>query len=289
MFVITMRLYRHNILCTNCGTKGHILKECDEPITSFGIIAFKKVLSETDDLIENDELEDILKISGGKKQQTYPKYKLLLIQRKDTIGYTDFVRGKYPSLDSLKIYFSEMTELEQKKLLTCDFDYIWSTLWLNHNSKTYKNEYNYAKSKFESVDIEEQVKAYPAKYKYQEFGFPKGRRNLKELDKSCAIREFAEETGYKYRDYNMMNDVILENFTGTDGVMYKHVYYLAEMKTNVHVPFFNKNNRHQVEEIKNIGFFDKAQIVSLLRPYDKVKLQVVNQVFERLENPELWV
>ena len=28
-------------ICCNCGKKGHIYKRCKEPVTSFGIIAFK--------------------------------------------------------------------------------------------------------------------------------------------------------------------------------------------------------------------------------------------------------
>ena len=30
-----------NIYCVNCGEKGHVVKDCFGPITSFGIIAFK--------------------------------------------------------------------------------------------------------------------------------------------------------------------------------------------------------------------------------------------------------
>ena len=32
-----------NIYCVNCGEKGHIVRDCDAPVTSFGIIAFKAI------------------------------------------------------------------------------------------------------------------------------------------------------------------------------------------------------------------------------------------------------
>ena len=55
--------------CSNCGKNGHLFQQCKYPITSVGIIGFRKV---------NEEFE------------------YLMIRRKDTIGYIEFIRGKYP-------------------------------------------------------------------------------------------------------------------------------------------------------------------------------------------------
>ena len=33
--------HERNVICANCGVKGHYVKTCKDPITSFGIIAFK--------------------------------------------------------------------------------------------------------------------------------------------------------------------------------------------------------------------------------------------------------
>ena len=72
----------------------------------------------------------------------YPKTKFLMIQRKDTMGFTDFVRGKYPEEYSktLPIFLNEMTIKEKNNLLTKSFDEIWGDLWVNHDSKCFKNE-----------------------------------------------------------------------------------------------------------------------------------------------------
>lgn len=56
------------ILCNNCGKQGHLFHQCKLPITSYGIILFRKN--------ENG-------------------YKYLMIRRKDSFGYIDFIRGKY--------------------------------------------------------------------------------------------------------------------------------------------------------------------------------------------------
>ena len=55
--------------CNNCGKLGHVFHNCKKPITSSGIICVKK---------DKNEL------------------KYLTICRKDTLGYVDFIRGKYP-------------------------------------------------------------------------------------------------------------------------------------------------------------------------------------------------
>ena len=61
------RRYR-NVFCGNCGMTGHIYKNCRAPITSCGIIMYKRVNN---------------------------TFKYLMIQRKDSIGYIEFLRGKY--------------------------------------------------------------------------------------------------------------------------------------------------------------------------------------------------
>ena len=83
--------------CNNCGKNGHLYHQCKSPITSIGIITFTK--------IDND-------------------IKFLMIRRKDTIGFVDFMRGRYP-LNNLK-YITDiiaiMTENEKELLKNQDFD-----------------------------------------------------------------------------------------------------------------------------------------------------------------------
>ena len=85
---------KQNIYCVNCGEKGHIVKECFAPITSYGIISFKINKNEDDDKYDkNEKLNSILRSEFiCDKKEEYPKIKFLMIQRKDTIGYIDFIR-----------------------------------------------------------------------------------------------------------------------------------------------------------------------------------------------------
>ena len=54
--------------CGNCGKYGHVYRKCLSPVMSMGVILFKRI----------------------NKQIKY-----LMVQRKDTLGFVEFMRGKY--------------------------------------------------------------------------------------------------------------------------------------------------------------------------------------------------
>jgi ADP-ribose pyrophosphatase YjhB (NUDIX family) len=282
------KLKYKNIYCVNCGEKGHVVKDCHGPITSFGIIAFKIVENENDELLDkNLELRDILSYSkSNSENQSYPKIKFLMIQRKDTMGFTDFVRGKYPEdIDEynkiLPIFLNEMTEKEKQSLLTKSFDDIWKELWVNHDSKCFRNEYDFAYKKFSKLDIPNLINQSKTCFKYTEFGFPKGRRNMKETNIACAEREFYEETGYNKNCYDFIKNysTIHEEFVGTNGIRYRHIYYLVKIKKDVPPPKIDYKNKIQTGEVQNIGWFSYDECMSLIRPYDIAKKEVIKNVY----------
>ena len=92
--------HHNNQFCNNCGKIGHSYNQCSKPIISLGIIAFNK---------------------------QYNNLKYLLICRKDSLGYVEFIRGKYPLYNQTYIQnlINEMTISEKNKLLTKDFADLW--------------------------------------------------------------------------------------------------------------------------------------------------------------------
>ena len=286
-----------NVYCVNCGEKGHVVKDCNGPITSFGIVAFKTVDNHKQEMCDkNIKLQEIVQQSTDKSYNTlyksnnmYPKTKFLMIQRKDTMGFTDFVRGKYPDDENeiakiLPIFLNEMTQQEKQNLLTKSFLDIWQSLWINHESKCYKNEYDLAYKKFQKLNIPELVKNSNVTFKYQEFGFPKGRRNMKETNIACAEREFFEETGYDKNTYDFIKNypTILEEFVGTNGIKYRHIYYLVKMKADISPPKIDYKNKIQTGEVQNIGWFTYEECMSIIRPYDIAKKKVIRKVYQDL-------
>jgi len=250
---------RYNIICINCFKKGHTFKYCTYPITSYGILAYKK---------EKDEL------------------KYLLVQRKDTIGYIDFIRGKYPQLPEglklLKILFGEMTYTEKHRILTLSFDKLWTDLWICKDSRAFLNDYALAKKKYEKLDILNLVldNLENSKWNTNEYCIAKGRRNNAESIIACAIREFSEETGYNIHDIKIKNNgkYIEEYFIGSNGISYKHIYYIAEINPNKNIPEINKNNISQVGEIKNVKWFNYKETMNIFRNYEVTKRQIIYKI-----------
>lgn len=117
--------------CKNCGKQGHMFHKCKMPITSIGIIAFyidtkyiPKTVSQTAEGGGGGGGEPEVNITGG-------EIRYLMICRKDSLGYIDFIRGKYMVQDKEYIMsmFKQMSLDEKRRILENDFDTLWNLLW----------------------------------------------------------------------------------------------------------------------------------------------------------------
>jgi 8-oxo-dGTP pyrophosphatase MutT (NUDIX family) len=243
------------IYCGNCGKNGHIYKECKEPITSLGIIGYK--------IINN-------------------KIYYILIERKNSYGFVEFVRGKYNknNIKYLKHLFDEMTTFEIDLIFKGNFDNIWESLWgpKKISLKILGDEYKNSLNKYNDfITIKDNFNITP-KWDGPEWGFPKGRRNINESNKNCAIREFCEETNLEKEQFKIRNDIfpISEIFVGSNNIRYKHIYYIAEcndLELNI-----SKNNIHQKNEIRNIGWYNCQDSIELFRPYNIEKKNLLSKL-----------
>lgn len=279
--------------CSNCGFSGHTFKNCNEPITSWGIILVKTNMS-----IKNCNYFDIkktvrdgVKIKGMRDIINFQKYinmiKFLLIRRKHSLGYIEFMRGRYfvDNFEGIIYLFQQMTPEEINKLSKFNFDELWEDLWnkdtkrITHNKKEYlesKEKFEILKNKTNvDLSIDFYIKNVKPFYDTPEWGFPKGRKAKNECDLECALREFYEETGYTKDDINILENVkpIIENITGTNGVSYRHVYYLAEITDDIK---FNIENN---SEVGDIGFFNYSDANYMIRDYHIEKKDIMNNIF----------
>lgn len=243
------------IICINCEEKGHMFRDCMKPIISYGVLAFRK----------NKKTKDI---------------EYLMVQRKDTIGFIDFLRGKickkFSEEYSYKTLIEEMTIDEKNKILTKPFNELWDTLWMNNKAKLYTNEYQNAKNKFYNLDILNMVKSTDSKWNSQEFCIPKGRKNRSENSFSCALREFCEETGYSRKNilFCSKNFCLSEYFLGSNGTTYKHIYLIAQMD-NSEIPEINYNNISQSGEIRMVKWFNFKNCINSFREYMHTKRNII--------------
>jgi 8-oxo-dGTP pyrophosphatase MutT (NUDIX family) len=270
--------------CTNCGDHTHHFKQCLHPILSYGIVLFKINLD---------------------KKNIKDKIQILLLERKHTYSYMDFIRGKYSfksiqDINKLKLAINNMTITEVESILKFDFDTLWCKLW---NIKTpqqlqtrFKKEYKYSKDKFnilknkENYIFENGFTKYLKNikntlYKNPEYGFAKGRRNNKETDFECAIREFTEETNYNINDINILNydRTFDEHYLAQNNIQYKHKYYIALCNTNKK-PYIDIHNAEQINEIKSIKWCSLDDTFKSIRKYEKWKYILVKEVFNYLIN-----
>ncbi len=254
---------RIKLYCRNCGKIGHTYKKCIDAIISLGIIMYNTI-----------------------QINNYYEIKFLLIQRKDSIGFIEILRGKYQEKDDhyLSKIVDIMTVGEREKVLNLDFDDLIDKFIINKNNRQYKYEYQEAKEKFyrlrNSGKLKEIIDKSPNQWLEPEWGFPKGRRHLKENDLECACREFEEETGYNESDYLIIHNVksLEETFLGTNKIRYKHYYFLAKSCTDK-VPEINMQNKTQIAEIGNIGWFSLQEALKKIRLYHKEKINVLKKAY----------
>lgn len=289
--------YKKKIFCCNCGKFGHKYSKCNEPITSLGIIALKFNDEETYDnfikFFSNDNLYNLIKSNTINNNillnlnNYYDKIKFLLIRRKKSLGYIEFIRGRYDEddIETFSILFEQMTKTEIIDIIKYEFDNLWIDLWKqNANNKFFKLEYETSKQKFNFLKKKKIFFKFlnniNIKYKTPEWGFPKGRRIYLEKNINCACREFEEETDIKKSDYKLIRNIppIHEIFYGTNNILYKHTYYFAITKPNLDVNI-SKNNENQSQEIGDIGWFPYKEVRNLFRKHHYERLKILNDSY----------
>jgi len=249
--------------CVNCGGIGHSFRDCKSPVMSYGVVAVKIV----------DGL---------------PKY--LLIQRRDSMSYVEFLRGKYRSDDNVYItlLIAGMTADEHKRLLSQPFDMLWTNLWNSQNNRQYRNEYELARRQYEAlkntgdtygkllaVYIEENKSIWST----PEWGFPKGRRNSYETPLTCAIREFTEETGLAKKTIHFVKDIdaYVEQYVGTNGITYKQTYFLATCTEDVSA-HLETSNRIMTREVGDISWLSYDEALARIRTTNPEKRAMLTRI-----------
>lgn len=345
---------KKHVYCHNCGKNGHIYKECNLPVISYGIILFypyskkKFVQSQTlktkiiqqlilntttkeTDEINNDTINnnhnynesllteitsDMLKninipssitdIFEKGETEKDNELRYLMILDRYTPDYVQLILGNYSfdDLNYLKTLISRLTYIEIEMILKFDIEYIFKKYWTftKHKSSQYYKQFEHSKKMLNKLvngytntngdlikfsNLVEEFSHLNTGWNEPDWGFPKGRRKRGkyESDLDCAIREFKEETGIDFTQYVLLKNVkpIIEEYYGSNGVLYRHIYHLAKAKTYLPV-YLNPYNISQTSEIQKIGWYTHSQGIQMIRPYHKDKISIFNKVHNYLNN-----
>uniref|UniRef100_A0A6C0KVV5 Nudix hydrolase domain-containing protein n=1 Tax=viral metagenome TaxID=1070528 RepID=A0A6C0KVV5_9ZZZZ len=248
-------------MCNNCGKTGHLFHQCKLPITSYGIILFR---------------------TSSKGLQ------YLMIRRKDSFGFIDFIRGKYlcNNTSQLQKCIDEMSLKEKDNILTESFENLWKSLWGDNSNLQYRNEETISSKKFDvikngiyindnKITLEDIIKNSDTQWSETEWEFPKGRRNFQEKDIECAVREFEEETGYSSKNITIVDNLLPfeEIFIGSNHKSYKHKYFLAYMKETI-----DSLNNFQKTEVSKLEWKTISECLDAIRPYHLEKKKIISKI-----------
>lgn len=264
------------MICNNCFKEGHFYKDCDEPLMSFGLCCYKKIKDE---------------------------YKFLMVSRRNTFTYIEFLRGLYDILDIeyIQNMFNKMNTEEKKNILTKNFKVLWENIWLtNVNNRKNKTEFykgiikfNILKNGFYKDNVLYNLNYYVnnsvTDYKDPEWYFPKGKKDKNETEIEASLREFIEETNTDEKNIYIDKNVKLEEtHIGSNNKKYKTILYLSQYKNDDYnniVENFNNGikNSFQKIEIGNIQWISLDELKKYFRKYEKSKIELINQIINKLE------
>ena len=285
-------MIKNNInICNNCGKQGHLFYQCKLPITSYGIILFYK---------DKDQ----------EKDQEKDQIKLLMIRRKDTFGYIDFIRGKYSPYnnDHIQNIVNEMSLYEKEQIVNKSFDTLWKNMWGDSPNHQHKNEENASLKKFELIKngifilnrnnesgfyesklmtLNDFVNQSSTAWKETEWEFPKGRRDFDEKDLDCALREFEEETGLNKKYIKLIENIMPfeETFIGSNHKSYKHKYFLAYLDCKNNKDLLNN---YQKTEVSKMEWKSLNECLESIRPYHLEKKELVKKIYKVIEKYRLY-
>jgi len=199
----------------------------------------------------------------------------------------EFVRGKYEVHDKEYILrlVKNMTSQEQIMIANYSFDSLWSKLWGNGRDKN-SGEFDIAETKFNSIDKTRFLTDIES-FNEPEWGFPKGRRSRGESDLQCAIREFGEETNIPEEAYTVLPDVIFtEVFTALNNIKYKHIYFVACLKSSKMIDLTKKMTPMQSREISAVEWKTLKESVNITRPHYAERITMIEELGRKVSTYE---
>jgi ADP-ribose pyrophosphatase YjhB (NUDIX family) len=214
---------------------------------------------------------------------------MLLVQRRNSYAYGDFILGKYEPADNdrLLVLFNGMTVDEKAIIATMNFNNMWYHMWIGiqprwavlstcnhrffmtfHGDRGKTRLLNLISSSTNSSRI---------------WSTPKGRKECGESLLQCAVREFTEETLLpKDGNYQVLPQLEHKYSHVADNICYAVITYVGLTYTfgdattqPIHNPRVDATNHWQIYEVSDIRWMtleDMKHTAGAERIYPQAKI-----------------
>lgn len=198
-------------MCKRSDRAGGTVYRGMYPVTSFGVCVRREV--------------------GGEARY-------LVVQRRDSMAYAEFVRGRYDIEDEEYVMklVDGMTVAERGQLRSAAGQSGGGDmLWGGSAPRCGRNAYRAGRRSFDALMATRPgaVMRYidnTAGRDAPEWGLPKGRKAFcSESGIECALRELREETGIDGGQLALLGNGAVREFVGGNRLFYRHVFYNADL------------------------------------------------------------
>ena len=221
--------------------------------------------------------------------------KILLVQRKFSLSFQEFILGKYKLYDFQRIekMFKTMTISEKELIKDKSFNELWNSIWsfsdemnkieaIQKKKEISNNRYTvlYDSDTFSNLNYLTNTESI---FDEPEYTFPKGRKNSGESSFAAAVREVKEETELELgQDYVHLTNIkpLSERYIGNDSHLYRNTYFIGLIISDKNV---FSNNEYQKTEVGKIDLFNVCECLKLMRCNARRKERILSQLIQLLK------
>ena len=190
---------------------------------------------------------------------------VLLVQKRCTYSYIEFILGKYDKNNKVEMIdkFNKMTIQEKMIISSLEFEWMWYNMFMVKDKDTF---YCRSFGRFYKCFLNNpKLLRYILSQSYKNGDLiwepPKGRLNKNESHIECAIREVYEETKIRSDMYKIISNKKVKKQINTNNTKYIMTYYTAIMKSPLkNNSILNIFDRQKNREICNILWIDIKKI-----------------------------
>ena len=178
--------------------------------------------------------------------------KILCVQRRNTYAFSDIIFGNFNNKctnNKVRALLRAITFCELDKLVKNSFEqnFVWAAGKQLFDNIVKNGKYSHIKHKYDHLcayarEHLAEIRQFCGRPKYPEWGLPKGKQDDNESNALTTVkRELYEESQLTEKHYTVISQFqpVVDNFCGSDGYVYRSIYYVGLANFDTRVNFFD--------------------------------------------------